>query len=186
MPVMLGVFVLALVLGMGMPIVAAYMILATVTAPALTSLAVPLLTAHLFIFWYTQTAGLTPPVALAAQIASAIAGCSMWKTAYEAIRLSVGLFVVPIAMIFGGIVAPDWASRLWSFAQLSMGFAFWCAATAGHIKTPIGRLERGCLLAAIVALMVPSVTLKVVVLVLGTCYFAWRLWGAPPTVRTAP
>lgn len=184
LPVMFGIFMLALVLGMGMPIVAAYMILATVTAPALTSLAVPLLTAHLFILWYTQTAALTPPVALAAQIASAIAGCSMWKTAYEAMRLSIGLFVVPIAMIYGGIVAPEWGVRLWSFAELSIGFAFWCAAVAGFIRAPLGRLERVCLVISTFGVILPFTPLNVITVVLGICYFGWRLFWTPPMVDT--
>jgi len=183
LPVMFGIFILALVLGMGMPIVAAYMILATVAAPALTSLAVPLLTAHLFILWYTQTAALTPPVALAAQIASAIAGCSMWKTAYESIRLSVGLFVVPIAMIYGGIIAPEWSVRLWSFAQLSIGFAFWCAASAGFIRSPLGRIERVCLAISTLGVIMPFTPLNVVTVVLGICYFGWRLFWTPPMVK---
>jgi TRAP transporter 4TM/12TM fusion protein len=185
LPVMAGIFLLALVLGMGMPIVAAYMILATVTAPALTTFAIPLLTAHLFILWYTQTAALTPPVALAAQIASAIAGCSMWKTAYQAIRLSVGLFVVPIAMIYGGIVSSAWSVRLWSFAQLSIGFAFWCAAVAGFIRAPLSRFERGCLLLAISGVLVPVTPVNIATVVLGICYFAWRLLWRPPMARTA-
>jgi len=185
LPVMFGIFLLALVLGMGMPIVAAYMILATVTAPALTSLAVPLLTAHLFILWYTQTAALTPPVALAAQIASSIAGCSMWATAYQAMRLSIGLFVVPIAMIYGGIVAPEWSVRLWSFAQLSIGFAFWCAAIAGFIRTPLGRVERICLAISTFGVILPFTPLNVITVGLGICYFGWRLFWTPPTVGTA-
>jgi TRAP transporter 4TM/12TM fusion protein len=185
LPVMFGIFLLGLVLGMGMPIVAAYMILATVTAPALTSLAIPLLTAHLFILWYTQTAALTPPVALAAQIASAIAGCSMWKTAYQAIRLSVGLFIVPIAMIYGGIVAPEWSVRLWSFAQLSIGFAFWSAAVAGFICTPLGRIERVCLVIAILGVILPFTVLNVMTVALGIGYFGWRIFWTPSMVGKA-
>lgn len=185
LPVMFGIFMLALVLGMGMPIVAAYMILATVTAPALTSFAIPLLTAHLFILWYTQTAALTPPVALAAQIASAIAGCSMWKTAYEAMRLSIGLFVVPIAMIYGGIVAPEWSARLWAFAQLSIGFAFWCAAVAGFIRAPLGRIERVCLAISTLGVILPFTPLNVATVGLGICYFGWRIFWTPPMAGTA-
>lgn len=177
--VMLGVFLLALVLGMGMPIVAAYMILATVAAPALMTFQIPLLTAHLFIFWYTQTAALTPPVALATQIASAIAGVSMWKTAYEAMRLAIGMFVVPVVMIFGTLLSKDGDLRLWSFLATGTALALWSAATVGFVRSRLSWPERSALLILILGIAWPWAPLNIASVALGLTYlsvryFAWR------------
>lgn len=177
--VMVGVFLLALVLGMGMPIVAAYMILATVAAPALMTFQIPLLTAHLFIFWYTQTAALTPPVALATQIASAIAGVSMWKTAYEAMRLAIGMFVVPVVMVFGTLLSKEADLRFWSFLATGVALALWSAATVGFVRSRLGWPERSALLILIVGIAWPWAPLNVASVVLGFTYlsvryFAWR------------
>lgn len=90
----------ALVLGMGLPVTAAYIVVAVVAAPALTALGVPLLTAHLILFWLSQTSNVTPPIALAAFAGAGVAGGRPMRTAVEAVRLALGLFVVPLLMAY--------------------------------------------------------------------------------------
>ena len=177
--VMLGVFLLALVLGMGMPIVAAYMILATVAAPALMTFKIPLLTAHLFIFWYTQTAALTPPVALATQIASAIAGVSMWKTAYEAMRLAIGMFVVPVVMVFGSLLSNQAGLRFWSFVATGTALALWSAAIVGFVRSRLGWPERSAMLILVAGIAWPWTPLQAASVVLGITYLAARYFAWP-------
>jgi TRAP-type uncharacterized transport system fused permease subunit len=69
----------SIILGMGLPTTAAYLILATVVAPALVKLGVPELTAHFFVFYYGCISTITPPVALAAYVAGGIAGADINK-----------------------------------------------------------------------------------------------------------
>nr|WP_207168866.1 TRAP transporter fused permease subunit [Rhodovibrio sodomensis] len=89
----------SLVLGMELPTTAAYVICAAVAAPALTEMGVPDLYAHLFVFWYALLCTITPPVCGNVFIAASIAETPWLPVAGNALRLGVGLFVVPLAFI---------------------------------------------------------------------------------------
>ena len=88
-----------IVLGMGVPTTANYIIMATTCAPILTRMGIPMLAAHMFVFYFGIVADITPPVALAAYAGSAIAGSRPMKTAINATRLAIAAFIVPY--IFG-------------------------------------------------------------------------------------
>ncbi|MCA1960924.1 MAG: TRAP transporter permease [Desulfomonile sp.] len=85
----------SLVLGMGIPTTATYIVLATMAAPALVKLGVVPLAAHLFVFYFGVVADITPPVALAVYAGAAIAGSNPWKTGIESVKLATGAFLVP-------------------------------------------------------------------------------------------
>jgi len=87
--------VASLVLGMGLPTAAAYILVATLVAPALVELGVNLLAAHLFVFYSAMLSSITPPVALAAYAAAGIAGGSPVGIAVQACRFGIAAFVVP-------------------------------------------------------------------------------------------
>lgn len=87
--------VISIILGMGMPTTAAYAIAAAVVAPALQQLGVPTLAAHLFVFYCAVISAITPPVAIAAFAAAAIARSRPWPTALRAMRFGLGAFIVP-------------------------------------------------------------------------------------------
>lgn len=89
-----------LVLGMGLPTSAAYLIVAIFSAPALVQLGVEPLTAHFFVFYYAVISAITPPVAVAAYAAASIAGTPMQETGWTAVRLGAAVYLVPFAMIF--------------------------------------------------------------------------------------
>lgn len=89
-----------IVLGMGVPTTANYLIMATITAPILTEMGLPLLAAHMFVFYFGIVADITPPVALAAYAGSAIAGSNPFKTGVIATRLAVAAFVIPYMFAF--------------------------------------------------------------------------------------
>jgi TRAP transporter 4TM/12TM fusion protein len=91
----------SIVLGMGLPTTAAYVVLAALGAPALVSLGVPLLAAHLFIFYFGCISNVTPPVALAAYAAGGIAGAPPARTAVTAMALAFTCFVVPFMFVYG-------------------------------------------------------------------------------------
>ena len=85
----------SIVLGMGVPTTANYVIMATVTAPVVIQLGVPLLAAHMFVFYFGIVADITPPVALAAYAGSAIARSNPLRTGVTASRLAICAFIVP-------------------------------------------------------------------------------------------
>lgn len=87
--------VIAIILGMGMPTAAVYIVLSIILAPALTRMGMEPLAAHLFIFYFGLLSMLTPPVAVASYTAAALAGASMWKTGMAGMQLGAGAFILP-------------------------------------------------------------------------------------------
>ena len=99
-PALLLTMVVAIILGMGVPPVAAYAIAGSAIGPALVNMGVPPLAAHLFIFYFCAVSVITPPVALAAYAAAAIAKDSMWKVGVTAFRLGITGFIIPYVFIY--------------------------------------------------------------------------------------
>ena len=89
-----------IVLGMGVPTTANYLIMATITAPILTEMGLPILAAHMFVFYFGIVADITPPVALAAYAGSAIANSNPLKTGITATRLAITAFIIPYIFAF--------------------------------------------------------------------------------------
>jgi TRAP transporter 4TM/12TM fusion protein len=89
----------SLVLGMGVPVTAAYLITAVVAVPALTHLGVNELAAHMIVYWLSQDSNITPPVCIAAFAGATIAKANMWKTAFSAFKFAKFLYLGPF--LFG-------------------------------------------------------------------------------------
>ncbi len=89
----------SLVLGMGVPVTAAYLITAVVAVPALTHLGVNELASHMIVYWLSQDSNITPPVCIAAFAGATIAGANMWKTAFSAFKFAKFLYLGPL--LFG-------------------------------------------------------------------------------------
>ena len=92
--------VTCMILGMGVPSIPAYIITATIAAPALSKLGIPEMAAHLFAFYYAMFANLTPPVALAAFAAAGISGGDPMKTGFASVRLALAGFIVPFMFVY--------------------------------------------------------------------------------------
>ena len=89
-----------MILGMGVPSIPAYIITATIAAPALAKLGIPLISSHLFAFYYAMFANITPPVALAAFAAAGISGGDPVKTGFASVKLSIAGFIVPFMFVY--------------------------------------------------------------------------------------
>jgi TRAP transporter 4TM/12TM fusion protein len=90
----------SLVLGMGLPVTASYIVLATLAGPALLDMGVPIMVAHMIVFWYSQDANVTPPVSLASFAGAGIAKANPMKTAFTSWKLAKGLYIIPIVMAY--------------------------------------------------------------------------------------
>jgi TRAP transporter 4TM/12TM fusion protein len=99
----------SLVLGMGLPVTASYIVLATLAGPALLDMGVPILVTHLIVFWYSQDANVTPPVSLASFAGAAVAGANPMQTAFVSWKLAKGLYIIPLVMAYRPLlgVGPD-------------------------------------------------------------------------------
>ena len=90
----------SIVLGMGMPTAAVYIILATVVAPALIEMGLQPMAAHLFLFYFGLLSLLTPPVAVASMVAAGIAGSDMWRTGLVGVQLAAAAYLLPFLWMF--------------------------------------------------------------------------------------
>jgi len=92
--------VASLVLGMGVPVTAAYLITAVLAVPPLLDLGVGLLAAHMIVYWFSQDSNITPPVCVAAYAGAAIAGADPWRTGWTAFKFAKLLYVMPLLFAF--------------------------------------------------------------------------------------
>ena len=90
----------ALILGMGMPTLPAYLIIVLIMGPAIKLLGLSSLVVHLFVFYYGVASSLTPPVAIAAYVAAPIAGANPITTAFMALRIGIAKFIIPFAFAY--------------------------------------------------------------------------------------
>ena len=90
----------SLVLGMGLPVTASYIVLATLAGPALLDMGVPMMVSHMIVFWYSQDANVTPPVSLASFAGAGVAGANPMRTAFTSWKLAKGLYIIPIIMAY--------------------------------------------------------------------------------------
>lgn len=90
----------SIILGMGVPTTANYVITSTIAAPALIMMGVPILSAHMFTFYFGIIADITPPVALAAFVGAGIAKANPLKTGIEATKLAIAAFLVPYVFVY--------------------------------------------------------------------------------------
>jgi TRAP transporter 4TM/12TM fusion protein len=107
----LGIVIVALIstlLGMSLPITSAYVIVSTLGAPVLTELGMSLLGAHLIVFWFAQSATITPPICMTAFVAAQIAGGPPMRTGFEALRVAKPLYLVPFMFAFSSLLSSTW------------------------------------------------------------------------------
>lgn len=145
----------AIVLGMGLPTTAAYLILATVVAPALAKVGVPLLTAHLFVFFYGCVSTITPPVALAAYVAGGIAKADINQVGWTAFRYGLTCYLLPFMFFYGPALLMEGSVFDIATAVASGAVGAYCIACfiTGFMQQPLTTALRVLLGAAGVLLL---------------------------------
>jgi TRAP transporter 4TM/12TM fusion protein len=164
----LGLFltmVACLVLGMGVPTTPTYIIMATLTAPALMALgqsqglAIPIIAVHLFVFYFGILADDTPPVGLAAYAAAGIARSDPFKTGIRAFTLDMRTFILPYMFITAPamlLIDTTWYEAAWIFVTASLGMYALAAAMQGYLVTDARWWERAVLFASAILLVKPG------------------------------
>ncbi|KAF0193705.1 MAG: TRAP transporter 4TM/12TM fusion protein [Bacillota bacterium] len=150
----------SLILGMGLPTTAKYIVLATMAAPALVQLGVPLIAAHLFILYFGVIADITPPVALAAYAGAGIAGGNAMKTGMIALKLASAGFLIPyIFALSPGLILVNvtWYQALHTFITALIGIVALAAGVQGWFFSKTLLHERALLFVSAFALIVPGV-----------------------------
>jgi TRAP transporter 4TM/12TM fusion protein len=146
----------SLLLGMGLPVTAAYIMIAILTVPALTTMGVSLLAAHMIIFWLSQDSNVTPPVCLAAFAASSIAGSCPMATGFTSWKLAKGLYIMPLLFAYTGLINGGWSERVLISAFALVGLFAFAAAFAGYIFSALNVFVRILLFLCAVAILWPG------------------------------
>jgi TRAP transporter 4TM/12TM fusion protein len=151
--------VAALILGMGLPVTAAYIVLSVMAAPALSDLGLPIVVAHMIIFWFSQTSNVTPPIALAAFAAAGIAEARPMASAMEAFKLSAGFFIIPVMMAYSSLLLIDGVSLpalAWSIAITLAAIIAVAVAAEGYAVRATTARERWLLAFSAALLIYPD------------------------------
>ena len=125
----------SLVLGMGLPVTASYVVLIVLAGPVLINdFGLPVLIAHLLVFWYSQDSNVTPPVCLAAYAAAGVAGSDPMRTGLQAWKYAKGLYLIPLLMVVHPELALGgaWPVVLGKAAMSMVALAAFAAALEGH------------------------------------------------------
>ncbi len=153
----------ALILGLGLPVTAAYIVIAVMAGPALASMGLSLIAAHMIIFWLSQSSNVTPPIALAAFTAAGIAGAKPMRSAIEAFKLSLGLFIIPLMMAYSNLLYVDSIS-LGSFTLSIFYTTILIVALAvsleGYCFTIVAPLSRVLICLAGLSILIPDTTIR--------------------------
>ncbi|MBI3391875.1 MAG: TRAP transporter permease [Nitrospirae bacterium] len=135
----------SLVLGMGVPTIPNYIITSSVAAPALLQMGVPLLVSHMFVFYFGIMADLTPPVALAAFAAAAIAKTSPMRVGARSLQIAVAGFVVPFIAVYSPALMLQGGSvfeTIYITFKALVAVGLWGAATVGYLWRSLAWPER--------------------------------------------
>ena len=163
----------SILLGMGLPTTAAYVVVAALGAPALTQFGIELLAAHMFIFYFAIISAITPPIMLAVFTASGIAESDPWKTGFAAINIAAVAFIVPFMFVYGPelLLIGETVDIVISIVSAVIGVVALSAATQGYLLRDATYPERLFLLGGALAMMFPDLLTDVVGLViLGVVY----------------
>lgn len=155
----------SIILGMGLPTTAKYIVLATIAAPAIQSFGVPQLAAHLFIMYFGILADLTPPVALAAYAAAGIARSEPNATGFMAVKLAFAGFLIPYIFCYNPALLMIGASNLeiaFIVATAAVGIASLSFASVGFWIRDLYLWERLLLAAAAITLITPGLVTDIV------------------------
>ncbi len=174
---MLFTMIASLILGMGVPTTANYIIQATIAAPALVAAGVKVLAAHLFVFYFGIIADVTPPVALAAFAASGIAGSEPFRTGFEASKLAFAAYLVPyIFALSPSLVLIDVTPLeiIKALVTSIIGMIGVGAAIAGYLVRRCSYWERAVLFAGGVMLVDPGTLTDAIGIVVVSLVFLWQ------------
>ncbi|WP_322891733.1 MULTISPECIES: TRAP transporter permease [unclassified Yoonia] len=174
------IFVLlaSLILGMGLPVTAAYIVLIVLVGPALhNDFGVPLLIAHLVVFWYSQDSNVTPPIALAGFAGAAIAGSKPMETSMQAWKYAKGLYLIPAFMVFNPeiIMGGETWYVIWTGIIIVIGLVGFAAAIEGYLFTWMDNLSRLLVVPGVIAIFNPDEMIEAAgaLVVLGLLVWNW-------------
>ena len=178
LPTMFFTMITALLLGMGVPTTANYVITSTIAAPALIQMNIPVLAAHMFVFYFGIIADVTPPVALAAYAGSAISGGNPLKTGVNASKLAIAAFIIPYIFVLSPVLLMIDSTPLnlvYSLITAIFGMVALSSSLIGYLIADMRPLERVILFVSGLMMIMPEVVTDMIgLIVLAICIFLQR------------
>ncbi len=176
-PAMFFTMITSLILGMGVPTTANYVITSTIAAPALVQMKVPVLAAHMFAFYFGIVADVTPPVALAAYAGSGIAGSDPIKTGVTAAKLAIAAFVVPYIFVLAPqllMINATPVTILVAMITAIVGMWGLSLAMIGFCQHPLNPLQRVIFFIGGLCLIIPGMVTDAAGLAILIVGFLWQ------------
>ncbi len=177
LPAMFFTMVTSLILGMGVPTTANYVITSTIAAPALIQMGIPVLAAHMFAFYFGIVADVTPPVALAAYAGAGIAGANPMRTGVIAAKLAIAAFIVPYVFVLSPELLMINATGLTIlYSTLTALVGMWGASIAmiGFCQNVLNYPQRLMFFAGGICMIIPGVFTDLAGVTLLVLAFLWQ------------
>lgn len=176
LPSLILIMIMCIILGMGMPVAAAYVLTAMLAAPTLIGLGISPLAAHLFIVYFSIVSAITPPVAVAAFAAAGIADSNPTGVGFEAVRLGLASFVIPFMFVFNSALLLDGTVlEILIVTLLSVGgiLTLGCGIV-GYFYQKVNMLERLILISAGLFMVFPSLIFNLIGIILVVILFLYQ------------
>jgi TRAP-type uncharacterized transport system fused permease subunit len=179
----------SIILGMGLPTTANYVITATMAAPALLEFGgIPIIAAHLFVFYFGIVADITPPVALAAYAGSGLAQSNPFKTALNSVKIAIGAFLVPYMFVLSPqlvLVDVSMGSFIMAVATAVLGMFCISLAIVGFVETKLSVISRLLLTCSGLALLYAHLATDILGLAVFLTIFLYQKIIAKKKINTA-
>ena len=179
LPSMFFTMITAIVLGMGVPTTANYVITSTIAAPALIQLGIPVLAAHMFVFYFGIIADVTPPVALAAYAGAGISGGNALMTGVNASKLAIAAFIIPYMFVLSPellMIDATVGGLALSLFTAVIGMVAISASLIGYLADHCLPAERFVLFVGGLLMIKPGITTDIVGIVVfaAVIFFQWK------------
>lgn len=150
------------ILGMGMTVTSAYILMAILVAPGLEAMGISALAAHMLVFWYSQSSNVSPPVCMAAFAGASIARSDPMRTGFTALKFSAFLFIIPLLFIYTPIMMPEGLTvqAVQAMATSFIAVVAAAAAFSGFLLCRTTLVERAGLVAGAALLLFPQWSLN--------------------------
>ncbi|NIZ00997.1 TRAP transporter permease [Thalassospira lucentensis] len=187
------VLIASLILGMGLPVTASYIVLIVLVGPALSNeFGIPLLIAHLVVFWYSQDSNVTPPIALAGFAGAAIANANPMETSFQAWKFAKGLYLIPAFMVFNPEIIEGGSIQivLWTGFTAILCLVAFASALEGYLFAHMDIISRIVIVPATIGVFWPDLRAEiagtiVLLVVLGLNWWKGKKNGPTPAVATS-
>jgi TRAP transporter 4TM/12TM fusion protein len=166
----------AIILGMGMTVTAAYLLMVILIAPALIQLGIAPLNSHLFVFYFAVMSFLTPPICLAVYAAASLAGAEMMKTAYQAIKLGIAAYIVPFLFAYHPslLLQGSYLEVIHAVLTAMIGISLVAIGIEGFLFRELNWMKRMLLVLGGLGCMIPGWKSDVIGLVIGVPIILWE------------